>query len=212
METLKLGVQEATEAIVISKAINKLQCEQKLTPAQAIDFLTSSLTTMKLLGRVESQIDAMISSNNVVMTTSTSTSKLSSLLVWKQPLQSQLDNSGSTTFLTTTTSSSSSSSASHNLIKKMNKATKNNRKRQQEKDNEDEEVGASHMNQTKNVNTKAAQKVTQSQSNNTVDSSTSSSRVKPPSPKVTREKRDLDSVSNSVPTQSVPKRQRLDSI
>jgi hypothetical protein len=53
MEKLNLGVDEATEAIVISNALRTLQSEQKLSTPKAIDYLTSCLTTIKLLSKVE---------------------------------------------------------------------------------------------------------------------------------------------------------------
>jgi hypothetical protein len=223
MEKFKLGVQEATEAIIISKTLRKLQQEEKLSPAQAIDMLTSSLTTMKLLGRVENQIIAtnvLSSSNDGIMASATTNSR--SLLQWKQTLQSHLDKSGSGTSLTTSlpsslssSTSSATSSAKHNLAKKISKPIKNNnrKQRQQETDNVNEGTADSNGGADTKVIEKVISNGTQNQSN--IKDSTSSAlqaRMKPPSPKVTREKRELDSISNPVQTQSVTKRQRLDSI
>ncbi len=69
METYKLGLNEASKLIIISRAFTKQiqllhnssdgdysnNTDSRECPSKAIDRLTSCLTTMKLLGKVESQ-------------------------------------------------------------------------------------------------------------------------------------------------------------
>jgi hypothetical protein len=53
MQHLGLGIEPATQIIIVSKSLKKVQDDRGYTKAQAIDYLSSCLTTMKLLGSLE---------------------------------------------------------------------------------------------------------------------------------------------------------------
>lgn len=53
MQHLGLGIESATQIVIVSKSLMKVQDERGYTKAQAIDYLSSCLTTMKLLGSLE---------------------------------------------------------------------------------------------------------------------------------------------------------------
>ncbi len=89
MEKYHVGMNEASEVIVVSNALSKIRREQNLPPTKAIENLTSSLTTMKLLGKVESQNQASLDQDDVdsihcssvsVSSTSSSTSSSSDMM------------------------------------------------------------------------------------------------------------------------------------
>ena len=53
MHHLGLGFEGARQSIVVASALKRVQKEQGIRKASAIDYLSSCLTTMKLLGSVE---------------------------------------------------------------------------------------------------------------------------------------------------------------
>lgn len=53
MHHLGLGIEAATQSIIVAKALKRVQEEQSCTKAKAINYLSSCLTTMKLLGSAE---------------------------------------------------------------------------------------------------------------------------------------------------------------
>jgi len=53
MHHLGLGIEGATKIIVVANALKRVQEERGFTRTSAIDYLSSCLTTMKLLGSVE---------------------------------------------------------------------------------------------------------------------------------------------------------------
>jgi len=48
-----MGMEPATQIVIVSKSLKQVQDERGYTKAQAIDYLSSCLTTMKLLGSLE---------------------------------------------------------------------------------------------------------------------------------------------------------------
>lgn len=247
MEKLKLGVDEASEVIIISKAVKKLQLDQNLSPTQAIDYLTSCLTTMKLLGKVESQkdqhqyclenLESSIADND-----GTNNNNNSRTFDFFKPLQtdSSHSNCGSSASLSSSSemrqkdniTANEQSSQNNAFKKKGNKPMKTNRKRQKEEEAENIIRPQSSSSSTstaaagkdsgkegdvktlaqKAILQKCATNATQNQTNidpssTSLSSSITGNRMKPASPMVSREKRELESMQ-----QQVSKRPRLDSI
>ena len=106
MEKTGIGMDRASDAIIVSKALKRIQKEQNLPPAQAIESLTSCLTTMKLLGKLESQSQSLpskdrdeLESGLSAARSSPSTATSSSVTTRTSSLQSSqataLDNSNS---------------------------------------------------------------------------------------------------------------------
>jgi len=55
MEKLSLGMDDALKVLAVANAVEKLRKERSLSPANAIEHLSSCLTVIKLLGKIESQ-------------------------------------------------------------------------------------------------------------------------------------------------------------
>jgi hypothetical protein len=211
MTKMGLGMNEASEVIVVSKALTKIRKERNLPPAQAIESLTSCLTTMKLLGKVETQFKCQLSPSSDSSASLTSPSPVptpSPIPVLQTP---------------------------NPVLKRRNsKSSKNTCKRRKEEDNN---KSSSNSNSNtistgddidNDIDVEVAQKVIlqkavdavsdTANTNTNVDrdhvhpsspSQTNNTRIKTPSPKVSREKRDLESITQGQPN---TKRPRLDSI
>lgn len=224
MENRNLGVVEASQAIIVSKALKNIQNEHKLPPAQAIEYLTSSLTTMKLLGKVESQNEKQsVSRKDCSLTSNT--------LSFKQSTVKSITPLPTTPNFNTGSIDTAATLQSHTTKTRMSKSVKNNHQRQKEEKGKEKEnhslqettsqLPSSGRDDPSDVDANVAQKVilqkssasgTPKQSNIDIPSSpsiTSNNRMKPQSPKVPREKRDLDCIVSGQPAH---KRQRLDSI
>ena len=222
MDRQKLGVDEASEAIIISKACRKIQREHKLSPAQAIDYLTSSLTTMKLLGKVESQSEQQFAAMKRLSQIS---NVPTSTLLFK-PFRPNLDQSIVTKSSSAVTPSKSNTNKetaqSNNTKKRMNISKKSHRRRLKEEEGNVKNPLQETAGSSTDVDAEVVQKVilqkstaTGSTNQSSTDSSASqtitTNRMKSPSPKGSREKRNLDCIAQGE-TQSAPKRQRFDSI
>mmetsp|Transcript_13608 Transcript_13608/g.19909 ORF Transcript_13608/g.19909 Transcript_13608/m.19909 type:complete len:220 (+) Transcript_13608:75-734(+) len=55
MQALGLGHDEASKTIIVANALKRVQKQKGLSTVESVDFLSSCLTTMKLLGTVEKQ-------------------------------------------------------------------------------------------------------------------------------------------------------------
>jgi len=63
MKDVCVGMYDALKALTVAKALRRVEKERGLSSSDAIEYLSSCLTVMKLLGKVESQ-QAEIHSNN----------------------------------------------------------------------------------------------------------------------------------------------------
>ena len=92
MHNLGLGFEAATQCITVGIALKRLQNENGYTRATAINYLSSCLTTMKLLGSVErtKSDNALFSS-----TINSSSSSTNSLLTMDSPSSSSIVSSSS---------------------------------------------------------------------------------------------------------------------
>ena len=237
MEKHHVGMNEASEALVVSNALKKIRKEQNVPPTKAIENLTSSLTTMKLLGKVESQHQASLDQDDVESThspsqspTSPSSSDVMTITSSPKPVLSIMEKSnGASDSAISLTSLSSERETKRNSSLRVRsdvKPTKKLCKRTKDEDN-NTILKPSTKTDGAEVHIKVNQKVilqkntrdnspVQKQDHNGLPSSSTSSQ--PPTITNTimktssspREKREL--VDTIVEDQPKAKRQRLDSI
>lgn len=213
-------MDEASEAIVISKALRKIQREQDLSPALAIDYLTSSLTTMKLLGKVESQSEQHFAA----MKNLSQISNVPSSTFSFRPFKPNLDQSTVTKLSIAATPSKSNSSKdtaiSNNAKIRTNISKKNHRRRPKEeegtvnnpiKETTGSDVDAKVVKKVILKKSTTAGPTNQSNIDPSVPQTITTNRKKSPSPKGSREKRGLNCIVSGE-VQPAPKRLRLDSI
>ena len=235
MQKHQLGIDEATKVIIISNAFSKLIHQRKLSPSKAMDQLTSNLTTMKLLNKIESQGQTNTSNrqhNTIVK------SKISRAASW-QSLQNVADKSNNAPAAIANKETTSSPNGKRaTFVQKSNAKTP--KKMEQEMSMETQQL-ANHNHSSnpesdaddvavaqKVILQKSAEKTNSSTTNlpsslSTSSTSSSSSPVMTntrkrtgsnPSPRLSRGKRDLDSIVQQVveDEQQPAKRRRLDSI
>jgi len=223
MEKYHLGMNEALEAIVVSSALKKIRREQNLPATKAIENLTSSLTMMKLLAKVESQNqvsfdndDADYSNCSLQSSSSSSSSNVMSRTPSPKSFLSVVekmnDKSGPTTPLTPTSSETAPArNFSSRKRSKRGKEEDKSNKKSSTKDDDNAEVLKVAQKVILQQHTRDSNPVQKQDHNNLPPSSSAppsitNTRMKSPSP---REKRELDTILEDRPT---AKRQRLDSI
>lgn len=86
MHDLGLGFEAATQSMTVANALKRLQNENGYTRAKAINYLSSCLTTMKLLGSVE----RTKSENTLYSSTVNSSSSTNSLITMDSPSSSSI--------------------------------------------------------------------------------------------------------------------------
>jgi hypothetical protein len=86
MHNLGLGFEAATQSMTVANALKRLQNENGYTRAKAINYLSSCLTTMKLLGSVE----RTKSENTLYSSTVNSSSSTNSLITMDSPSSSSI--------------------------------------------------------------------------------------------------------------------------
>jgi len=241
MQKLQLGMDEATKVIIISNAFSKLINQNKLSPSKAMDQLTSNLTTMKLLNKIESQGQKRIYTSNNSNNKSTKIQKAAS---W-QSLQNVSDKSNIASSIAMTNkeliSSPNNNRKKANFVQKS--IAKTPKKMEQEEmsmetQKQQQQQLTNDHNHSSNPESDAVdvavvqkvilQKSVDNSNSNSTDhpssSSTSSSstttttspvvtstRKRTGSPRLSRGKRDLQQVVENDPQQPT-KRRRLDSI
>jgi len=229
MEKLNLGIDEAKMVLIVSKAYKNIQNSKNLETVPAIEYLTSCLSTMKLLGKMESQSapdEYSSSSSSISIGSTTSESVIESntaLSSFSKSSSNNLSNIAAADNNVQLTSISSAPTRKSSIQKnsKPPRMAKPEKRRKRSKDDDNKNNSKSSSSSAEetetDVDAKVAEKVilqksgVAGQSPGGNDSSLSSSRMKSPSPNVTRAKRvnsELDSGSGQQPT----KRQRLDSI
>lgn len=211
-----LGLDEASKTIIVANSLKRVQRQRGLSTVEAVDFLSSCLTTMKLLGTVEKQHVSDFESNAVqVQTVSSSPSFISEELI----SSSSSSSTSSTTVHVTNPSSESSHSALASTasnddapraktIRRMSSKKLRKTQRKNQRPSVPKEVDATE-NLTSDVDAKVAEKEKalhgEQQKN-----------CKSPSAVGTRGKRGVNHAHMDdlevVQGQPVQKRQRLDSI
>lgn len=231
MEVHGLGLDEAAKAIVVSDALKRVQSNRGLSAVDAVDFLSSCLTTMKLLGIVEKQLTLAAGGSNTSISdelihNSTSPNANTTLL----------SNSSSTSTSTSSPPTASDTLSKSNMDSSRAKTNRNrpsnkkNRKTQRKNINlrsnsasSSQEESVNHNTNTNglpsDVNAKVAKNKKALQTH--VDSAHNTITLHPrnrnsPSPSGTRGKRSvghahMDDLEVDQ-EQPVSKRQRLDSI
>ena len=230
-------MDEATKVIIISNAFSKLINQNKLSPSEAMDQLTSNLTTMKLLNKIESQGQKRIYTSNNSNNKSTKIQKAAS---W-QSLQNVSDKSNIASSIAVTNkeliSSPNNNRKKANFVqksiaktpKKMEQEMSMETQKQQQQQQLTNDHNHSSNPESDAVDVAVVQKVILQKSvdktnSNTTDHPTSSSTAtttSPPvvtstrkrtgSPRLSRGKRDLQQVDENDQQQPT-KRRRLDSI
>jgi hypothetical protein len=228
---ISLGVDEASEAIIVSNAIKKLETQSRLTPLQAIEYLSSHLTTKQLIEKVQRRADEHVARKHQNVNIASSLTPFKTNMMMRSTSKKTLS---STTTATTTTTSTPSKCNKTKIKESANKrrstsvSTKNSRKRQKGDDENEEKQQHKDAKDLKNTAVKKLVILPQNGNTNS-HSSTNNNDVVPTltstavtsTPKVsvpTRvgSKRDLESTvvnhHQQQVGQSVPKRRRLDSI
>jgi len=223
MHELGLGLNAATHAIIVAHALKRVQQQKGFTKVNAIDYLSSRLTTMKLLGTVEKTFklspsvacspsstiaEEFISSTLNVDTSSVSTGTSSSTSN-KQTTNATRAN------MNKRTSSTPSTTCKNNLknIKssRQSKPPKPTRKRSKEEDTKRSKE------EDTNVDAKVAEKALLVKEQTHAEAAQNQRNCKTPSPSVARLGVKRVGISSShrdeLEVQAQPaKRQRLDSI
>jgi hypothetical protein len=238
MHHLGLGIEEATQTIIVANALKRVQEKRGFTSSHAIDYLSSCLTTMKLLGSVEKTASVQSSpaaafahvdmdSPSISSTVSANGAGDSSSITNSAPSNSSSSSSSSSA----STSSDSDyknalplhpktitrrlSKSMNNLknLKKQSKLPKPQRKR---KEDETDDINANEKNNT-NVDAKVAEKVLLVKGQEVQSRTAHGAHCKSPSPNVARHttKRERVGAHNRGEHDlnvEGNKRQRLDSI
>ena len=222
MHHLGLGIEGATKAIIVANALKRVQKKRGHTRTSAIDYLSSCLTTAKLLGSVEKTTIVCTSPSTPLKLTDSSSSASAT---------SATDES----FSNSSQNSSVSSTASASLLKNtstvrpsrrtLSKSNLKNLKRQSKpskpvrKRKEDETIISQSDNDSNNVDAQVTEKELLVKEVQSRAASGLGHNCKSPSPNVVRHagkrvashSRDHD--MNSIEEKGQPsKRQRLDSI
>jgi hypothetical protein len=194
MRHLGIGIEQARKSIIVASALKRVQEQRGVQKAAAIDYLSSCLTTMKLLGSLEKNVAEKHQSSVAFSPSSTISEEfMNSTLANPSPATSIKSSSTSRdrSKTATTTPGRRKNLKIANKSRQMSKPPKPSRKRSKEEDKppSSDKVDVQVVEKALLVNCK-----------------TSSPSVRQPVKRVSSHREELDS---QVP--SVAKRQRLDS-
>lgn len=202
MNHLGLGLEAGKQTVIVAKALKRVQRQGGHTESSAIDFLSSCLTTMKLLGSVEktvtenhSQLDSPISAS------------MPEKLLNSAPLPSSSSSSSTAKSSAVLNNRKTNNRRTASKNNKNNKARQSKPPKQQRKRSKDEENG-------NNVDVSCADKALLVKEQSHVDSAHSHQKnCMSPSPNVARHgAKRVSAHIDELNVQPATKRQRLDSI
>jgi hypothetical protein len=194
MHHLGLSIEEARQSIIVASALKRVQEQRGVQKVSAIDYLSSCLTTMKLLGSVEKHVAVKQSSVACSPSSTMSEEFMSSTLVHLSPSTTNKSTSA-TRDRAKTVGTSTCTGRRKNLknvkSRQLSKPPKPQRKRSKEEDKSpSDKVDAQVVEKALLVNCK-----------------TSSPSVRQAGKRVSSHREELEGQS-----QPVTKRQRLDSV
>jgi hypothetical protein len=207
MHHLGLGIEAATQTIIVANALKRVQEKRGFTSSHAIDYLSSCLTTMKLLGSVEKTASVQSSPASALTHVDIDSPSISSTVTANGAgdsssitISAQTNSSSSSSSSSASTSSDSvyknslplhpksitrRASKSMNNLKNLKRQSKPPKPQRKRKEDETDDINANEKNNT-NVDAKVAEKVLLVKEQEVQSRTAHGAHCKTPSPNVAR--------------------------